>query len=185
MKRRNGKDTKKGERQEKSGFLSCLKEIQRLLMLSTDGFTNIESKYEFCCYYKMTGRLKVFFFLISELKQRRLLPRAPTSIESCFSLICLDATKLVLLSVFTLKETICPKIWLESLPKNAISPLPVDVRRSKTSLLKRPILGSREAFHVKVFRFPDFPLQRLFYKQASWIRSRVCFPVESLNSTFC
>ena len=55
MKRRNGKDTKKGEKLEKSGFLSCLKEIQRLLMLSTDGFTNIESKYEFFCYYSTTG----------------------------------------------------------------------------------------------------------------------------------
>ena len=55
MKRRNGKDTKKGEKLEKSGFLSCLKEIQRLQMLSTDGFTNTESEYEFCCYYRMIG----------------------------------------------------------------------------------------------------------------------------------
>ena len=125
------------------------------------------------------GRLEGFFFLISELKQRRSLPRAPTGSESCFFLICLDATKFVLPSVFTLKETICTKSSSESLPKNAISPLSVDVRRSKTSLLKLHILGSREAFHVKVFRFPDFPLQLLFYKQAGWIRSRVCFPVES------
>ena len=45
-------------------------------------------------------------------------------------------TRFVLLSVFTLIETICPKISANALPQNASSPLPVDVRRSKTSLLK-------------------------------------------------
>ena len=54
-------------------------------------------------------------------------------------MIHLDATKFVLLSVFTLIETICPKICSNLRPKNAKSPLPVDVRRSKTSLLKLPI----------------------------------------------
>ena len=50
-----------------------------------------------------------------------------------FFLICLDTTKFVLRSVFTLKETICPKICSKSRLKSAKSPLPVDVRRSKTS----------------------------------------------------
>ena len=53
----------------------------------------------------------------------------------CF-LICLGTTKFVLLSVFTLKETICSQICSKSRLKSAKSPLPVDVRRSKTSLLK-------------------------------------------------
>ena len=51
-------------------------------------------------------------------------------------LICLGTTKFVLLSVFTLKETICPKICSKSRLKSAKNLLPVDVRRSKTSLLK-------------------------------------------------
>ena len=49
---------------------------------------------------------------------------------SLFSLlICLDATKFVLLAVFTPIETICPKICSKSRLKSAKSPLPVYVRR--------------------------------------------------------
>ena len=51
-------------------------------------------------------------------------------------LIFLDITEFVLLRVFTLIETICPKIWAKPRPKNEKSSLPVDVRRSKMSLLK-------------------------------------------------
>ena len=51
-------------------------------------------------------------------------------------LICLDAIKFVFLrSAFLLTETICLKILSKSRPKIAKRPLPVDVRRSKTSLL--------------------------------------------------
>ena len=39
-------------------------------------------------------------------------------------------------SVLTLVETICRKMWARPLLKNAKRPLPVDVLRSKTSLLK-------------------------------------------------
>ena len=53
-------------------------------------------------------------------------------------LICLDGTKFVFLSIFSLIETICPKIWSKSRPRIAKIPLPVDVRWSKTSLLKLP-----------------------------------------------
>ena len=45
-------------------------------------------------------------------------------------------TEFVLLRVFTLIGTICPKIWAKPRPKNEKSSLPVDVRRSKMSLLK-------------------------------------------------
>ena len=62
-----------------------------------------------------------------------------TGSELFSALICLEATKFVLLSVFTLKETICPRICSKTLPRSAKSPLPVDVRRSKTSLLKLTI----------------------------------------------
>ena len=44
--------------------------------------------------------------------------------------------QICMLRVFTLKETICPKICSKSRLKSAKGSLPVDVRRSKTSLLK-------------------------------------------------
>ena len=53
-------------------------------------------------------------------------------------LICLDSTTFLLLSVFALTDTIYPKILAKPLPKNAKSPLPVDVRRLKTSLRQLP-----------------------------------------------
>ena len=59
-------------------------------------------------------------------------------------LICLDAAKFVLLSVFTLTETICPRICSKSRPRSAKKSLPVDVRRSKSSLLKLPQLYKKE-----------------------------------------
>ena len=60
----------------------------------------------------------------------------PHSPIGSFSLICLDATKFVFFNVFTLIQMICPKIWSKSHLKIAKSPLPVDLRRSKTSLRK-------------------------------------------------
>ena len=55
-----------------------------------------------------------------------------TGSEPLSLLICLHATKSVLLSVFTLIETICPIICSKSRPRSANSQLPVDVRRSNT-----------------------------------------------------
>ena len=57
-----------------------------------------------------------------------------------FSLLtCRDATTFLLLSVFTLTETINLKVCAKPLPMNAKRPLPVHVCRSKTPLLKLPI----------------------------------------------
>ena len=64
--------------------------------------------------------------------------RTSTGSEAFSLLISLDAATFVLLSVLTLIETICPKICSKSRLKSAKSPLPVDPRRSKTSLLKLP-----------------------------------------------
>ena len=61
--------------------------------------------------------------------------------EAFSPIVCLDGTKFVLLSVFTLIETIWPKMWAKPLSKNAKSPLPVDVCHLKTSLLKKPWSG--------------------------------------------
>ena len=61
-----------------------------------------------------------------------------TGSEAFFLLMYDDDTKSVLLSVLTLVQTICPQCWngALTLPKNTRSPLSVDVRRSKTPLLK-------------------------------------------------
>ena len=69
--------------------------------------------------------------------------RTSTANEPLSLLIFLDDTKFVLLSVFTLIETIwlnvCSKSWLKCAKK---SPLPVNVLRSKTPLLKLTKLTS-------------------------------------------
>ena len=50
--------------------------------------------------------------------------------------ICLDANKFVLLSFFSLIKTIYQRVWTKPLPSDSKSPLSVDVRRSRTLLLK-------------------------------------------------
>ena len=51
-------------------------------------------------------------------------------------LICHDASNFVLVSVYSFIKTIRPELWAKSQPKNENNPLPVDVRRSKTSLFE-------------------------------------------------
>ena len=71
--------------------------------------------------------------------------------SEAFSLfICLNASKFVLLSFFSLIKTIYPRVWTKPLPNDAKSPLPVDVRRSKTLLLKLPTIKSntRSPFRI-------------------------------------
>ena len=66
--------------------------------------------------------------------------RTSTGSVVFFPPLCLYATWFVLLSVFTHKKKICLRI----IGKNTTRWLPVDVRRSKTSLLKLPIMGRDE-----------------------------------------
>jgi len=54
-------------------------------------------------------------------------------------------------SVFTLIETICLAIWVKPQFKNVLPPLQVDVRRSRTNLLKL-----RNAERVQPAIFPEF-----------------------------
>ena len=58
-----------------------------------------------------------------------------------FLLVCFDANKFVLLIVFSYMQTICQNIWVKPLPKKAKCPLLGDLRCSKTSLLKLPIVS--------------------------------------------
>ena len=74
---------------------------------------------------------------IREFKQRRF-SATHVNLEWAFIslFIYLDATKFVLLSVFTLIEMIRPRSCSKSRPKGKKSPLPFDVRLSKRRCLK-------------------------------------------------
>ena len=56
--------------------------------------------------------------------------RTLTGSEVFFILKLLDATKYVFLTVFTIIETICSKIWAKPPSKNEKPHLPVEVRAS-------------------------------------------------------
>ena len=77
---------------------------------------------------------------IRDLKQRRFWATHVNRKWGLLLFICLDVNKLVLLSFFSLLKTIYPRVSTKSFPSDAKSPLPVDVRRSKTLLLKLPII---------------------------------------------
>ena len=64
--------------------------------------------------------------------------RTSTGSEAFSLFICLDANKFVLLSFFSVLKTIYPRVSTKTLPNDTKSPLPVDVRRSTTLLLKLP-----------------------------------------------
>ena len=70
--------------------------------------------------------------------------RTSTGSEAFSFFICPDTTKFVLLSFFSPIKTIYPRVSTKPQPNAAKSPLPVDVRRSKTLLLKLPILEKKE-----------------------------------------
>ena len=79
--------------------------------------------------------------------------RTSTGSEAFSLFICLDANKLVLLSFFSLLKTIYPRVSTKPLPNDAKSLLPVDVCRSKTLLLKLPIVSSPWVCQFPKIRF--------------------------------
>ena len=66
--------------------------------------------------------------------------RTSTGSEVFFLTICLDAKKSVLISFFSLIRTIYLRVSTKPPPNDAKRSLPVDVHRSKTLLLKLPIV---------------------------------------------
>ena len=64
--------------------------------------------------------------------------RTSTGSEVFSLTICLDAKKFGLISFFSLIRTIYLRVSTKPPPNDAKRPLPVDVRRSKTLLLKLP-----------------------------------------------
>ena len=85
-----------------------------------------------------TGILRGIHMLMGTLSKHVFERRTSTGSEAFSLFICVDANKLVLLSFFPLLKTIYPRVSTKPLPNDSKSPLPVDVRRSKTLLLKLP-----------------------------------------------
>ena len=101
-------------------------------------------KYEKC---PKPVTLRTIGSLSSDVFERR----TSTGSEPFSLLISLDATVFVLPIGLILVETICPKMCSKSRLKCAKSPFPVDVRRSKTSLLKLPINTVRTFYRPWIF----------------------------------
>ena len=76
--------------------------------------------------------------IIGSLRKGEFKRRTWTGSKAFSFLICLHDIKFVLLSFLTLIGTIWLKIWAKPSSKNEKGWLPVDVCRSKTSLLKLP-----------------------------------------------
>ena len=96
------------------------------------------------CNNLQTGRYMVTRWTIGSLSKDVFERRTSTGSEVFSLFICLDTTKFVLLSFFSPIKTIYPRVSTKPQPNAAKSPLPVDVRRSKTPLLKLPIFSFEE-----------------------------------------
>ena len=69
-----------------------------------------------------------------------------TGSKAFYCLMWLDANTFVMPCFVTLIHTICRKSLAITLPKNGKTPLPVDLRRSKTSFLELLMKGLRDGF---------------------------------------
>ena len=86
--------------------------------------------------------------------------RTSTGSEAFSLFIYLDANKLVLLSFFSLFKAIYPRVSTKPLPSDAKSPLSVDVRRSKTLLLKLPNIYATTSLKEKRILYLIFARSR-------------------------
>ena len=93
--------------------------------------------------------LVVISYTVGSLSEDVFQGRTSSGSEPFSLFICLDSNKFVSLSFFSLIKTIYPRVSTKPLPNDAKSPLPVDVRRSTTLLLKLPSISSQQlAFQV-------------------------------------
>ena len=103
---------------------------------------------------RLRGELGIVANLSKDVFERRTL----TGSGAFFLFICLDAIKFSLQTFFSLLKTIYPRVSTKPLLNDAKSPLPVDVHRSKTLLLKLPnmnkafILTLSGLRHLKTIR---------------------------------
>ena len=116
-------------------------------------------------FFQVSGR-RIGFFLSTSLNPRCKITldslrkgvferRSSTGSKTFCRLICLDATTFVLPCFFTLIQTICPKILAKTFPKNEKNSLPIDERRSKTSLLKLAIGNWEREVNFRL-NYPEF-----------------------------
>ena len=109
--------------------------MEQLLFFDLDPFFNALSMI-----LRSTSVVTHRHLLILESLSKDVFERRTSAGSEVFSLfICLDTTKFVLLSFFSPIKTIYLRVSTKLQPNAAKSPLPVDVRRSKTLLLKLPI----------------------------------------------
>ena len=109
----------------------------------------------------------LLFLSIESLSKDVFEGRTSTGSEPFSLFICLDANKFVLLSFFSLMRRIYPRVSNKPLPNNAKGPLPVDVRRSTTLLLKLPNnIVVTLAFDFSSIRRTNHP--RKYLKRAKW-----------------
>ena len=99
---------------------------------------------------------------ILESLSKDVFERRTSTGSEVFSLtICLDAKKFVLISFFSLIRTIYLRVSTKPPPNDAKRPLPVDVRRSKTLLLKLTVSlrkpRKQPAFCDAITCFPSHP----------------------------
>ena len=115
--------------------------------------------------------------------------RTSTGSEVFSLLICLDANKFVLLSFSSLIKTIYPRFSTEPLPNDAKSPLPVDVRRSKTLLLKLPFVKTTATTtrtqQVYIGKTTTLHVPTLFNFCTFLCRPLHDYNAKVPNSTFC
>ena len=101
-----------------------------------------------------------FLSLLGSLSKDVFERRMSIGSEAFSIFICLDADKFVLPSLFSLVKTIYPRVSTKQIPNDAKSSLPVDFRRSKTLLLKLPIILDKTKYHYCEKRILGFPYRR-------------------------
>ena len=103
-------------------------------------------------YKKSRCTCKVVVLLIANLSKDVFERRTLTGSGAFFLFICLDAIKFSLQTFFSLLKTIYPRVSTKPLLNDAKSSLPVDVRRSKTLLLKLPNINRLLSCHSRFRR---------------------------------
>ena len=101
--------------------------------------------------------------------------RTSTGSEAFSLFICLDTTKFVLLSVFSPIKTLYQRVSTKPQPNAAKSPLPVDVRRSKTLLLK--LSFNCDDLPYTCFFIPLFKYMKFIYSFSFLIFEPIHSPV--------
>ena len=91
---------------------------------------------------RLRRQISLDYHTIGSLSRDVFERRTSTGGELFSLLVCLDANKFVLLSFFSPLKTIYSRVSTKPLLNDAKSSLPVDVRRSKTLLLKLPNTAS-------------------------------------------